>query len=179
MIDNWNSVVAPGDRVYHLGDIYCGRITLERAWEIHNQLNGQIFLILGNHDKIASHMQDQPIDKRKRPFVWVQKAYDLKVDDLDAPAYKGQAQKQHIVLYHYCQTVWQHSYYGSWQLFGHSHHQIPVEFLRGRQMDVGVDGHNFTPISYDHVKFCLTPVDVFAIDYPEDRVDLIQSVEKA
>lgn len=46
MIDNWNRVVRPKDKVYHLGDVYIkkqGRAVLAR-------LNGRKVLIKGNHD---------------------------------------------------------------------------------------------------------------------------------
>jgi calcineurin-like phosphoesterase family protein len=48
MINNWNSVVKPQDKVYHLGDVYFGN--QQRAIEIMSKLNGHKRLILGNHD---------------------------------------------------------------------------------------------------------------------------------
>jgi len=48
MIENWNSVVKPGDKVYHLGDVFFGsKETFIPLWK---KLNGQKRLILGNHD---------------------------------------------------------------------------------------------------------------------------------
>lgn len=48
MIDNWNKTVKPGDKVYHLGDVFFGnRDTFVQKWK---RLNGQKRLILGNHD---------------------------------------------------------------------------------------------------------------------------------
>lgn len=46
MIDNWNSVVSPTDKVYHLGDVVINR----RALKVLGQLNGDKVLIKGNHD---------------------------------------------------------------------------------------------------------------------------------
>ncbi len=46
MIENWNKVVAPNDKVYHLGDVFMGR----KARFILNELNGKKRLIKGNHD---------------------------------------------------------------------------------------------------------------------------------
>lgn len=48
MIDRWNSRVKPGDKVYHLGDVFFGR--RDQAPEILVQLNGRKRLVLGNHD---------------------------------------------------------------------------------------------------------------------------------
>ena len=51
LIDNWNSVVKPGDKVYHLGDVTFG--DKERyIGSIHNRLHGQKRLIVGNHDDV-------------------------------------------------------------------------------------------------------------------------------
>lgn len=52
MMDNWNSVVKPGDKVYHLGDVVNSLDShgwMEANWK---KLNGQKRLIVGNHDDI-------------------------------------------------------------------------------------------------------------------------------
>jgi calcineurin-like phosphoesterase family protein len=46
MIENWNRVVAPKDKVYHLGDVFINR----KARFILDALNGDKVLIKGNHD---------------------------------------------------------------------------------------------------------------------------------
>jgi len=46
LVANWNSVVEPRDRVYHLGDVAINR----RALPILNRLNGRKVLVKGNHD---------------------------------------------------------------------------------------------------------------------------------
>ena len=51
LIDNWNSVVKPGDKVYHLGDVTFGDKDRYIS-NIHNRLNGQKRLIVGNHDSV-------------------------------------------------------------------------------------------------------------------------------
>lgn len=48
--DNWNSVVKPEDKVYHLGDVYMGWNQKEDVLHFLNSLNGKKRLILGNHD---------------------------------------------------------------------------------------------------------------------------------
>ena len=48
MIKKWNSVVGKDDIVWHLGDFAMG--TKEQITQIVEQLNGRIYLILGNHD---------------------------------------------------------------------------------------------------------------------------------
>ena len=50
MIENWNSVVKPGDLVYHLGDVMMGpKEEFAKMWP---RLAGSKRLIVGNHDDI-------------------------------------------------------------------------------------------------------------------------------
>ena len=46
LISNWNRVVGPKDKVYHLGDVVINR----RALHTLHRLNGEKVLIKGNHD---------------------------------------------------------------------------------------------------------------------------------
>ena len=46
LIKNWNSVVGPQDKVYHLGDV---TLSAKKMW-IMDHLNGTKILIKGNHD---------------------------------------------------------------------------------------------------------------------------------
>lgn len=50
MIDNWNRLVKPEDKIYHLGDVYFGN--QQEAEKILSRLNGKKRLIVGNHDTI-------------------------------------------------------------------------------------------------------------------------------
>lgn len=50
LVQNWNSVVKPGDKVYHLGDVFMGdKEKFKRLWP---RLTGQKRLVVGNHDDI-------------------------------------------------------------------------------------------------------------------------------
>lgn len=51
LIENWNKVVKHDDRVYHLGDFAW---TVKDAKAIRPRLNGNIRLIVGNHDNIPA-----------------------------------------------------------------------------------------------------------------------------
>lgn len=46
LIENWNSVVRPNDKVYHLGDVSISRKSLQLL----DRLHGEKILIRGNHD---------------------------------------------------------------------------------------------------------------------------------
>jgi calcineurin-like phosphoesterase family protein len=48
LIENWNKVVKPGDKIYHLGDVFFG--SKDTFIKNFKRLNGQKRLVLGNHD---------------------------------------------------------------------------------------------------------------------------------
>lgn len=51
LVEKWNSVVQPWDKVYHLGDVYMGGgFSRESTLKLLKSLNGHKRLILGNHD---------------------------------------------------------------------------------------------------------------------------------
>ena len=67
LINNYNSLVAPDDEVYNLGDVCMGPI--ENIDKYVPRLNGNVHLIVGNHDEgrrkteLAKYWPDQkPID---------------------------------------------------------------------------------------------------------------------
>lgn len=53
MIDRWNKVVSKNDKVYHLGDLALAGEKDEyfkKVKKLRHRLNGEIFLLVGNHD---------------------------------------------------------------------------------------------------------------------------------
>jgi calcineurin-like phosphoesterase family protein len=125
IIHNWNQVVYPGDTVYHLGDFSFGK---GEDWRrVRGWLNGDICLILGNHDKnVITSL-----------FKWVKPYEEIEVEG------------QKIVLFHYGMRTWKHDLRGTWQLYGHSHGQLPPY---GKSCDVGVDAWGFGPIAFPTLK---------------------------
>lgn len=61
MIQNWNSVVKPQDKVYHLGDVAFGN--RDGFHKIMPRLMGKKRLIMGNHDKFDVKDYAQYFDK--------------------------------------------------------------------------------------------------------------------
>lgn len=53
MIKKWNKIVSANDVVYHLGDFALVRNDINQLRKIRNRLNGTIFILPGNHDKIS------------------------------------------------------------------------------------------------------------------------------
>jgi len=136
LIARWNSVVAPDDVVYHLGDIFL--MASGDARKLRDRLHGRLCLLRGNHDKTA--------DNVKGCFEWIKDYHELKVPDEET----GRG-TQLIVLCHYGFRVWNKWRYGSWNLFGHSHGSLPL-LPHTLALDVGVDCHDFTPLSYAQIK---------------------------
>lgn len=126
LIENWNKVVKKFDMVYFLGDF--GFKNQKVLFGIKGRLNGVIFPVRGNHDKNSDLEQ-------------FSKASDLQEIYIDNKC---------IVLCHYSMNVWNKSHHGSWHLFGHSHGSLP-DNPNSLSFDVGVDCHNFTPISFEEV----------------------------
>lgn len=120
IINNHNSMVTENDVTVHLGDFIFG--SRKDAQEIIYKLNGSHMFLMGSHDKWNKNL----------PFLW-EKRFN----------------SDYIVACHYPMRSWPRSFYGSWQLFGHSHGRVkPV----GKQHDVGVDNNNFMPVSFDQIK---------------------------
>ena len=137
LIERWNERVASGDVVYHLGDVaLCSPGRLE---EILDRLQGTIYLVTGNHERSARACEER--------FGWVRDYHELRVNDEEGPNLGAQL----VVLFHYAQRVWNAAHHGSWQLYGHSHGQLPDD-PRLLAIDVGVDCHGYAPIHYREVK---------------------------
>jgi len=128
LIERWNSLVRPGDIVWHLGDFALTKP--EKVIEYRKRLTGQIHLILGNHDreKVVS----------KAGFASINKLKTVKIGETI------------LVLCHFAMRVWDRQHYGSCQLYGHSHGTLKDD-PNLRSMDVGVDCHQFYPISLETV----------------------------
>jgi calcineurin-like phosphoesterase family protein len=105
LISRWNSRVKKGDCVYIVGDF--ALTSPEETLRILKQLNGQKYLVRGNHDGPMK-------GELAKAFVWIKDMATVRVKDPTAP--RG---RQLIVLCHYALRVWKESHYGSWHLYGH------------------------------------------------------------
>ena len=133
MIMNWNKVVKPGDVVYHLGDF--GFADPQALRRIRDQLNGNIIMVLGNHDKNLKQI-DNAFHSMHNGILEV----TFKVEDEKIP----------FVLCHYAMRVWNKRQYGAIHLHGHSHGSLP-EDANSLSCDVGVDCWDYTPVSMDRI----------------------------
>lgn len=136
MILRWNEKVSDDDHVYHLGDV--GLSSSGKLRNILDRLNGKIYLIKGNHEKSAEACHAR--------FEWIKDYHELYIEDDGFE--KG---RQMIVLFHYALREWNASHWGSYHLYGHSHGTLP-DHTDSLSFDIGVDCHDFYPLSYEEVK---------------------------
>ena len=142
LINNYNECVKPGDTVYMLGDI-CFQ-PRKKLMETLYRLNGNKHLIYGNHDKsLIQEIKKLESEGVKLPFVSHQDYKEINVEG------------QKIILMHYAMRTWNAQHKGAWQLYGHSHNNLP-ELPTLMSMDVGVDAHDYKPISFEQVKKHMT-----------------------
>jgi calcineurin-like phosphoesterase family protein len=137
LIDNWNSVVKPGDLVYHLGDFsfYKSR---EQTKKVLYRLNGQKNLIFGNHDKEIRRHANEFLNGKL--FATMQDYKELEY------------YKTKIVMFHFPILSWNKLHHRSIHIHGHSHNSIPSQ---GRRVDIGVDStafaNQYVPHSFDEI----------------------------
>lgn len=123
LIANWNSVVQPGDKVYHLGDVAINRKAIALVMR---RLNGKKVLIKGNHDifKLADYT----------PWFY----------DIRGSHKLGNMLLSHIPMHPSQLTRFPHN------VHGHLHNNLvllPGEFVPdGRYINVCVEHTNWTPV---------------------------------
>jgi calcineurin-like phosphoesterase family protein len=146
IITNWNSVVNKTDVVIHGGDVSFG--SPNKTNSILERLNGQIYLVLGNHDKLK--------DVKKLTNI---KEYasilDLYIKDETAIDKLGN--QQHIQISHYPLLSFNRANYGAFHLHGHCHGHLINNpeydwYYKRLVMDISCNMINYTPISYQEVK---------------------------
>lgn len=151
LVHNWNERVALTDEIYILGDFsLCSR---KRTLEYMARLNGTKYLIRGNHDS----------NQTANLFEWSKDLYRLKIPDKE-----GIRGAQRIVLCHYPLLSWDQMHYGSWQLHGHSHANLPDDPTKLR-LDVGVDANDWRPVSYEEVKKNMQSRPCWPVSFGDDH----------
>ena len=122
LIKNFNSRVTNKDVTIHIGD-FCWARHKDDAELYIKALNGSHIFVKGSHDSWL------PASAK---YIW-----------------RKQIEGQFVMCCHYAMRTWERAYYGSWQLYGHSHGKLePI----GLQYDVGVDNNDFYPVSFDDLK---------------------------
>ena len=138
IIERWNKLVKPNDIVYHLGDVFLNNN--EVGIECFKRLNGQIFMIWGNHDTDVK----KDLLARECNILGGWYSYLIKYDKLSlylshypsiTANYDEKHFNQHVINLH-----------------GHTHQQKNFLYVDNPFMyHVGMDSHNCMPVHIDEV----------------------------
>jgi len=120
LINLWNKQVTNSDQVYLLGDVSFAT-KYDQIKEVFERLNGQIFVVKGNHCRTA--MLDKLLDDHLIQ-AWYQYK-EIKINTTD------------VCLFHFPISSWNKQGYGSIHLHGHCHGSFTPE--KGKILDVGID----------------------------------------
>lgn len=157
MTERHNSVVSSGDTVIHLGDVVWGPTRVE---SIIPRLNGHHILVPGNHDSV------HPLHKKRNRMIQLYEDAGVKIIDVDTiMEFPGIG---NVRLCHFPYNG-DHSLvvdrYTEWRpkqgderflVHGHVHERWKV---KGREINVGVDQWNFTPVSIDTIIALMQEID--------------------
>lgn len=140
IVERWNKIVKPGDIVYHLGDTMLN--DNEKGIEYFKRLNGQIFIIWGNHD--TQNRTNALFEACRHKLMGGWYAYVIKYG------------KQSIYLSHYPTLTanfdQKHFSRHVINLHGHTHQQKNwLDPSNPFMYHVGMDSHNCTPVHIDEV----------------------------
>lgn len=127
MLDNFNSVIKPGDRIFILGDLTINAPYDYVAQWLHN-LKGQKIIIQGNHDRrsILDKLKEDKIICNWHSFK------GCKCDDYS------------FFLCHFPLADWHCGNDTRIHLHGHSHGMLKEKLWN--RIDVGVDCWNYKPV---------------------------------
>jgi calcineurin-like phosphoesterase family protein len=122
------------DTLYVLGDVSCGKNSLDNSLEFLSFLKCKTIIVKGNHD-------EQLFQNRKKlafNIHFIDSVYlDIKINS------------KPITLCHYPMVSWNKSHYNSLSLHGHVHEKkIP---LKGKTINVAPTKDHMYPYSYDEI----------------------------
>lgn len=137
IITLWNETVPKNGVVFHLGDVCFGG---KEKWEsMISQLNGDIYLIKGNHD-----MEHPPQNLFKG--VYDQLMIIVEGDE--------EIPEQKVFMHHFPFITWR----GCW-MFTHQNDAVNTNWLNklsSGQLNIGMDNNNYCPFSFQEVKERIT-----------------------
>lgn len=145
LISNWNSVVGKDDTVFHLGDFAFAQRAYIR--EIIPKLNGNIHLVIGNHDfkNMGPEMFKLFKSASQQLYICVNGRAML-LNHYPFLCYAGVYRRDEDLVY---------------QLYGHVHSGPNVtmgldlprlkNLFETTQYDVGVDNNNYAPVNFETI----------------------------
>ncbi|QZE11570.1 metallophosphoesterase [Streptomyces phage Jada] len=149
MVERWNEVVKPTDKVIHLGDVALGKIA--ESLPIVGRLNGHISLCPGNHDRIFSGEKQAKRDRFMPEYLKV-------FDEVLPESLQMDVGDFRVVLSHFPYVGDSHGAdrhadkrpkdEGLPIIHGHVHDEWAEN---GRMFNAGVDVRDFRPVHEDVV----------------------------
>ena len=136
LIDNWNSVVTSKDNVYILGD-FSYKSDPDKYL---SQLNGNKYLILGNHD---SKIRNNKVGDLYPCFGWVKDYAEISDNN------------KRVIMFHYPICEWAGYFRDSIHLYGHIHNNLnktsDIMSHMKNAYNVGADILDYYPRTLDEV----------------------------
>jgi calcineurin-like phosphoesterase family protein len=133
LIKRWNERVGPDDHVYHLGDFAFG--TKAQITEYRKRLNGQITLVLGNHDRSQKAMRECGFEFPQKALIMMWAGKDI--------AHEFDIVLRHVPILD--EESWKHcTLFTRFHFCGHVHEKWK---RKGDVINVGVDQWDFRPVT--------------------------------
>jgi calcineurin-like phosphoesterase family protein len=143
LIENWANPVKPNDIIFILGDIAFGGASVFE--EIVPKLNGQKYLVLGNHDykNVRERYREWFVDVAPKMFISID-GQPIILNHEPLLCFGGQMNNR------------------TWHFFGHVHtsktesqgsdYKLVRTMCTPSMYDVGADFNDFTPIKWQEVR---------------------------
>ncbi|CAM2807852.1 metallophosphoesterase [Paenibacillus sediminis] len=126
MIEQWNSIVGPKDKVFHLGDF--SFLNQEKTKAIISRLHGYKFLIMGNHDR-----------GRSRSW-WIEAGFH-------------EVSEYPIIYDHFYILSHEPMYMNKYMPMVNVHGHIHGQKYEGKQyINVSVEHWDYKPVSFEQLK---------------------------
>lgn len=170
IVSEINRCAGQDDIIFHLGDWSFGGI--EKVAEFRNRLTCKnIHIITGNHDH---HIENNRDDVREL-FSSVHKYVELTIVKPDI----GKAPKSitNLVLMHFPIASWNNMSKGTIHLHGHVHFDQRYKVSDGKMMDVGMDGNNMRPYSFQEIYMIMKQQPVKSL-FPHDHHEVAEKYTK-
>lgn len=185
LINNWNNVVNDDSIVFYLGDISFGRLE-STIWFL-KQLKGKIYLVKGNHDderilnKISNNFQvitdyiKLSVKDEENPRKWqdiIMSHYPiLSWDKSHYSAYMLHGHCHHNLYNN--ELKWLENMNLLSKFIPEDNKELfkslinEKHYYKRKVLDIGCNGHNYTPLSYQQIKDIMNNKEVINVDHHE------------
>lgn len=140
ILKRWNNSVTNADHVYICGDLIWkfNNDNRDGAMKILQEMNGNLHLIVGNHDKVKSQL----FKKRFEEIVFYKRIQDV-LDD----------KQVQVIMSHYYMPFYEEHYHDTVLIHGHSHVTEESELERKISKYLNNNGFPITAFNVGTVEF--------------------------